>query len=210
MIVAIRVQDLLRSAGYPGLFALVVVENLFPPIPSESLAALAAATADSVVGALILYELARRGGRPLILRYGGLLRVDAESLDRSERRFERYGTAIVLGGRLAPGLRNIVSVPAGLVGMPRVTFTALTAGVINRGRRSSRVVSRSNRSRCARSWRSRIGGSLITARWMAMRCSGRPRIQPPGKAATPGVHDRSAVGEDAIRRRAAEQCRHGV
>ncbi len=88
---------------------------------------LAAATAGSVVGALILYELARRGGRPLILRYGGLLRVDAESLDRSERRFDRYGTAIVLGGRLAPGLRSIVSVPAGLVGMPRVRFTALTA-----------------------------------------------------------------------------------
>lgn len=143
MVAAIRFQDLIRSAGYPGLFALIVVENLFPPIPSEVilpfagyqvqqgalhfLGALVAATAGSVAGALILYELARRGGRPLILRHERLLRVDAESLERSERRFERYGTALVLGGRLVPGLRSIVSVPAGLGRMPRARFTALTA-----------------------------------------------------------------------------------
>lgn len=139
----LRIQDLITSAGYPGLFALIVVENLFPPIPSEVilpfagyqvqqgelhfLGALAAATAGSVVGALILYEVARRGGRPLILRYGKLLRVDAATLERSERRFDRYGAVIVLGGRLVPGLRSIVSLPAGLVGMPRARFTALTA-----------------------------------------------------------------------------------
>lgn len=143
MLLGFRVQDLVRTAGYPGLFALVVVENLLPPIPSEVilpfagyqvqqgalhvLGALVAATAGSVVGALILYEIARRGGRPLILRYGRLLRVDAGALERSERRFDRYGAAIVLGGRLVPGLRSVVSLPAGLVRMPLVRFRALTA-----------------------------------------------------------------------------------
>lgn len=143
MLLALNVQHVVRSAGYPGLFALVVAENVFPPIPSEVIlpfagyqvsqgalhfaAALLAATAGSVVGALILYELARRGGRPLILRFGRLLRLDADALERSERRFERHGAAIVLGGRLVPGLRSAVSLPAGLTRMPLVKFTALTA-----------------------------------------------------------------------------------
>lgn len=121
---------------------LIVVENLFPPIPSEVIlpfagyqvqqgvlnfiGAVGAATAGSVVGALILYELARRGGRPLILRHGTLLRIDAEALERTERRFDRYGGAILLGGRLVPGLRSIVSLPAGLVRMPRLKFAVLT------------------------------------------------------------------------------------
>lgn len=142
MLLAFRVQDLVRSAGYPGLFGLVVAENVFPPIPSEVILpfagyevqqgtlnfalALIVATAGSLVGALLLYEMARRGGRPLILRYGRVLRVDERTLERSEERFERYGTILVLGGRLVPGLRSVVSLPAGLVGMPLLTFVALT------------------------------------------------------------------------------------
>jgi membrane protein DedA with SNARE-associated domain len=142
MLLAFRVQDLVRSAGYPGLFGLVVAENVFPPIPSEVILpfagyqvqqgtlnfvlALIVATAGSLVGALLLYEVARRGGRPLILRYGRVLRVDARTLERSEERFDRYGTILVLGGRVVPGLRSVVSLPAGLVGMPVLTFAALT------------------------------------------------------------------------------------
>lgn len=134
---------MVTAAGYPGLFGLVVAENLFPPIPSEVilpfagyqvqqgamqfLAALLVATTGSVVGALVLYELARRGGRRLVLRYGRVLRVDAAALERSERRFERRGAIIVLGGRMVPGLRSIVSLPAGLTGMPVGRFAALTA-----------------------------------------------------------------------------------
>jgi len=143
VVLAFGIQDFVRRAGYPGLFALIVAENLFPPIPSEVilpfagyqvqqgalhfLGARAAARAGSVVGALILYEIAHRGGRPLILRHGRFLRVDAAVLERSERRFDRYGTAIVLGGRLVPGVRSVVSLPAGLVGMPVGRFTFLTA-----------------------------------------------------------------------------------
>lgn len=142
VLLAFRAQDLVRSAGYPGLFGLVVAESVFPPIPSEVILpfagyqvqqgtlhfvlALIVATAGSLIGALLLYEAARRGGRPLILRYGRVLRVDAQTLARSEARFNRYGSMLVLGGRVVPGLRSVVSLPAGLVGMPVTKFVALT------------------------------------------------------------------------------------
>lgn len=120
--------------GYPGLAGLILVENLFPPIPSELILPLAgfyvstgqfafiwavlAATASSLVGALLIYALARRGGRPLLLPYGRLLRIREADLDRSEAWFDRFGGWLVLGGRLVPGARSLVSVPAGLTRMP--------------------------------------------------------------------------------------------
>lgn len=86
-----------------------------------------AATAGSVIGALILYELARRGGRPAILATHRVSRVTAADLDRAEARFRRNGPLFVLFGRCVPGLRSVVSVPAGMARMPLVQFTALTA-----------------------------------------------------------------------------------
>jgi membrane protein DedA with SNARE-associated domain len=131
------------SAGYPGLAGLVLAENLFPPIPSEAILPLAgflvsqgeltfawavlAATAGSVTGALLLYALARFGGRPLVLRLGRLLRVTPADLDRADAWFDRHGGWIVLGGRLVPGVRSLVSIPAGLSEMPVGRFVALTA-----------------------------------------------------------------------------------
>lgn len=134
-------QDLVSSAGYVGLYALIVAENLFPPIPSEVilpfagfqvahgqltyLGTLAAATLGSLTGALILYALARRGGRPLLLRHRRLLRLDEQQLDRAEASF-RHGTWFLLGARVVPGLRRIISLPAGLANMPLLRFSALT------------------------------------------------------------------------------------
>lgn len=134
--------DLTERFGYLGLFLVMVAENLFPPIPSEVVlplagfqvsrgalgfaGALATATAGSLAGALILYGLGRAGGRPLILRYGRLLRITPEGLDRAEDWFDRYGAWVVLLGRLIPGVRSIVSVPAGIARMPLVRFSLLT------------------------------------------------------------------------------------
>lgn len=133
----------MRTGGYPALAGLILVENLFPPIPSELILPLAgfyvgkgelifliavlAATIGSVVGAMILYAVARRGGRPLIYRHPKLLRLKEADLDRADAWFDRYGSWIVLFGRLIPGVRSIVSVPAGLSEMPRWRFLALTA-----------------------------------------------------------------------------------
>ena len=133
----------MTSLGYPGVALLVALENVFPPIPSEVVlplagffvsrgefgfaATVAAATAGSVAGALVLYWMARAGGRRLILRHGRILRVDAEDLGRLERGFRRHGVLYVAGARMVPGLRSAVSVPAGITRMPLAPFVALTA-----------------------------------------------------------------------------------
>lgn len=136
------IDDAVSSGGYPALAGLILVENVFPPIPSELILPLAgfyvgqgelifmlavlAATIGSVVGALILYAAARRGGRPLIYRHPKLLRLKEADLDRADAWFDRHGSWIVLFGRLIPGVRSIVSVPAGLSEMPLWRFVALT------------------------------------------------------------------------------------
>jgi membrane protein DedA with SNARE-associated domain len=136
-------EELLLGGGYALLAALILLENLFPPIPSELLLPLAgsrvaageldyflavlAATAGSVLGALLLYALGRIGGRPLLLRHGRLLRLDERRLDRADDFFDAHGPKIVLLGRLIPGVRSVVSVPAGLSEMPVARFVALTA-----------------------------------------------------------------------------------
>ena len=68
----------------------------------------------SVSGAVILYAFGRHGGRPLLLRYGQVLRLDERRLDRADDWFDRHGPKIVFLGRMLPGVRSVVSVPAGL------------------------------------------------------------------------------------------------
>ena len=134
--------DLVQELGYAGLVVLMAVEHIFPPIPSELVlplagfevgrgnlsftGALAASTLGSLIGASVLYALARRGGRPLVLRLRGVLRFDAGDLERAERRFERHSSWIVVLGRMVPGLRSAVSLPPGLLRMPYGRYLALT------------------------------------------------------------------------------------
>ena len=136
------VQDVLGGGSYLVLFALVALENLFPPIPSEVILpfagalvedggmtyplAVAAATAGSVAGAIVLYAIGRFGGRPLLYRFSRVLRVSERDLDRADAWFDKRGWWIVLFGRLIPGIRSVVSVPAGASEMPLLPFIGLT------------------------------------------------------------------------------------
>ena len=135
-------EDLLLGGGYVLLAALILLENLFPPIPSELLPlagsrvasgdfdyvpAVLAATFGSVAGALVLYSIGRFGGRPLLVRHGRILRLEERRLDRADDWFDAHGPKLVLFGRLIPGVRSVVSVPAGLSEMPVARFVALTA-----------------------------------------------------------------------------------
>lgn len=136
-------QSLVDTAHGAGLAGVMALESVVPPIPSELvlplagslvaggqlsfLIALVAATAGSVVGAWALYALGRFGGRPALLRLGPLLRLDHARLARMEAWFARRGDWVVLVGRLVPGLRAVVSVPAGMGGMPLRRFLLLTA-----------------------------------------------------------------------------------
>jgi membrane protein DedA with SNARE-associated domain len=147
MILAVAPGDWVRNTvsagGYPALGGLILAENLFPPIPSELILPLAgfyvgqgemtfilavlAATLGSLAGALILYAVARFGGRALVLRFGRILRIKPSDLDRADHWFDRHGAPIVLFGRLVPGARSLVSIPAGLSEMPIGKFIGLTA-----------------------------------------------------------------------------------
>ena len=136
------IADLIDAFGALGVALLMALENLFPPIPSEIilpftgflvgrgelgfLPALVASTAGSLSGALILYALGRWGGRNLILRYGRLLRVKEADLDRAESWFDKYDEWVVLFGRMVPGVRSIVSIPAGMLRTPFLKFVLLT------------------------------------------------------------------------------------
>lgn len=130
------------TGGPWALLTLMLVENLFPPIPSEAVLPLAgfliqrgtlplvpafiAATAGSVIGALILYALGRWGGRPVLLRWGHVLRLDEAQLDRADDWFDRHGPKLVFWCRMIPLARSVISVPAGASEMPIMRFLVLT------------------------------------------------------------------------------------
>jgi len=136
-------RNAVSSGGYPALAGLILAENLFPPIPSELILPVAgyyvgegtlnfvfavlAATVGSVVGALILYAIARYGGRAAVLRLGKFARVREDDLDKADAWFDKRGSWFVFFGRLVPGVRSLISIPAGLSEMPVWRFTALTA-----------------------------------------------------------------------------------
>jgi membrane protein DedA with SNARE-associated domain len=136
------IEYLIEAFGALGVALLMTLENLFPPIPSEFilpfagflvgrgelgfLPALVASTAGSLSGALILYALGRWGGRNLILRYGRFLRVKEADLARAEGWFDKYDQWVILFGRMVPGVRSVVSIPAGMLRTPFLQFVLLT------------------------------------------------------------------------------------
>lgn len=132
--------------GYVGLVAVVALENVFPPIPSEVVIPFAgflttfgamtlpgvivAATVGSVLGALVLYGAGRALGRrrleALTRRYGHYLGIQLDHVARAEDWFARYGPWAVLIGRLVPIVRSLISIPAGLAEMPLPVFLLYT------------------------------------------------------------------------------------
>ncbi|MEV0605669.1 DedA family protein [Polymorphospora rubra] len=137
------VAGVIESMGEVGVGLLVALENLIPPIPSEIVLAMAgylagegrvdvvlvtiAATAGSVLGALLLYWLGAAVGEDRLKRWlDRVPLVDLEDLEKADRWFERHGRWAVLFGRMVPVVRSLVSIPAGADRMPLVQFTALT------------------------------------------------------------------------------------
>lgn len=141
-------RAIMMSLGYPGLVLIMVIENVFPPIPSEVVLPLAGFLAQggeagftlplvvlagglgSVIGALILYGFGawarRHGGRRTVLAVGRYVFLTENDLDKAEKWFERYRALAVFTGRFVPIVRSLVSIPAGYNEMPIVLFLALT------------------------------------------------------------------------------------
>lgn len=137
------IADVIELLGAVGVGVLTLAEVFFPPIPSELvlpmagflagqgrlnlLAAVVASTAGSTLGALALYWVARAWGNERVRRVlAALPLMEPEDLDRAEGWFDRHDRASVLFGRLVPGVRSLISLPAGFRGMPLGSFTGLT------------------------------------------------------------------------------------
>jgi membrane protein DedA with SNARE-associated domain len=80
----------------------------------------------STLGASIAYWVARLGGRPLIDKLARWVRISPAHIAQAEKQFCRWGTGLVLVGRVIPGVRTLVSIPAGLARMPFFTFFVAT------------------------------------------------------------------------------------
>jgi membrane protein DedA with SNARE-associated domain len=129
--------------GYPGIVILMALESSFFPFPSEVVippAAYLAATGKmnieavivsgivgSLLGALFNYWLALKFGRPFFEKYGRYLLISRRSLEKADRFFERHGHISTFVGRLLPGIRQYISLPAGLARMNIFMFCAATA-----------------------------------------------------------------------------------
>lgn len=140
-------MDLISSTGYLGIVLLMFLENVFPPIPSEVIMPLAgymvaqaklslmgiiiAGTVGSVLGALPLYYIGRRVGeerlKELTDKHGRWLTVSRNDIERAKRWFEKHGALAVFICRLVPGVRSLISIPAGIARMNLASFLAFTA-----------------------------------------------------------------------------------
>lgn len=141
--VAQLLVDLIFDWGYLGIFLLMAVESSFVPFPSEIvmipagyLAAqgqmsltlvLVSGLGGSMVGAFINYFLALTLGRKLLLKYGRYFFIKKESLWKMESYFNKHGHISTFTGRLIPGIRQLISIPAGLARMNLVQFSLFTA-----------------------------------------------------------------------------------
>lgn len=137
---------IMEALGYPGIILVVAAENLFPPIPSEVVlpfagfmttassltipGVIAAATAGSLLGALILYGLGAAFGAERIERfvdrYQRYLTITPEHMRQARAWFARYGVYTVFFCRMVPVMRSIISIPAGLVRMNLGAFFLYT------------------------------------------------------------------------------------
>ena len=140
------VQDVIEQLGYLGVALLVVLENVFPPIPSEIVLPFAgfvaqrgsdsvvlmilAATVGSVIGALIMYWIAAVIGderlHAFTRKFGKWVQIREADLTRAEEWFDRHAVSAVLVGRCVPLIRSVVSIPAGFRRMKLIPYIAYT------------------------------------------------------------------------------------
>jgi membrane protein DedA with SNARE-associated domain len=139
-------QMIFDKFGWFGVFGLMIFENATGITPSEIILAFAGwmlierhgispayiplagmyAGLGSAIGASITYWVARLGGRPLIDKFAKIFRIDMKYIERIEEQCSKWGAGIVLAGRVIPGVRTLVSIPAGLVRIPFPKFFLAT------------------------------------------------------------------------------------
>lgn len=140
------VQVVFEALGWPGVVLLMGVESAAVPLPSELIMPLSGwmlvqakghswsyvflaafyGALGNLLGSLVAYAVAARGGRPLLERFGRYVLISAHDLDVADRWFARHGELTVFAARLLPVVRTFVSVPAGVARMNLLRFSLYT------------------------------------------------------------------------------------
>jgi membrane protein DedA with SNARE-associated domain len=146
--IAEAIVGTIGDIGYLGIFLLMFLESTFFPFPSEIvmipagylafkgelnlIGVIFSGVLGSVAGALFNYYLAVFFGRRLLLRYGRYFWIKEQTMEKLEAFFAKHGELSTFNGRLIPGIRQLISLPAGLARMNVARFclyTALGAGI---------------------------------------------------------------------------------
>jgi membrane protein DedA with SNARE-associated domain len=139
------ITSLVSTYGYLGIFIAAFAETIFPPIPSELVFPLAgfvgfksnftyfetflmasSGAVGATIGAIVIYLVSFKIGRIAIVKLGKYVFVNEKKIESAERWFEKYGVYAVFLGRMAPGVRELISVPAGIARMPFAKFVTFT------------------------------------------------------------------------------------
>ena len=141
------VIEIMNSFGYLGIGLLILIENLFPPIPSELIltfggfmtintdmtiiGVIIASTIGSLLGAIVLYYIGKILNKERLIKiveskYGKLLRIKSKDIDSADKWFDTKGNKTVFFCRFVPVVRSLISIPAGMSEMPMVKFIIYT------------------------------------------------------------------------------------
>jgi membrane protein DedA with SNARE-associated domain len=141
-IILSSLQVIFDEFGWAGVFGLMIFENATGITPSEIILAFAGwmlidrhgipptfillaglyTGLGSAIGASIMYWVARIGGRPIIEKFAKIFRMDTTLIGKAEDQMHKWGSGLVLIGRIIPGVRTLISIPAGLAKMPFIKF----------------------------------------------------------------------------------------
>ena len=139
--------EIMNSFGYIGICLLIMIENVFPPIPSELIltfggfmtissnmtivGCIIASTIGSLLGAVILYYIGKILNKERLIKivnskYGKLLRIKTKDIESADKWFDEKGNKTVFFCRFIPIVRSLISIPAGMSEMPFVKFILYT------------------------------------------------------------------------------------
>lgn len=140
------ITDFMSNYGYIGIFLLIALENIFPPIPSEVIltfggfmttysnltvmGVVVASTLGSVAGAVVLYGIGLlidvERLEKIVDRWGHLLRLTRDDIYKADSWFDKYGIWTVFFCRIVPLIRSLISIPAGMANMKFWMFLLFT------------------------------------------------------------------------------------
>lgn len=139
--------EIMNSFGYIGICLLIMIENVFPPIPSELIltfggfmtissnmtivGCIIASTIGSLLGAVILYYIGKILNKERLIKivnskYGKLLRIKTKDIESADKWFDEKGNKTVFFCRFIPIVRSLISIPAGMSEMPFLKFILYT------------------------------------------------------------------------------------